>query len=89
MTKILLLAWVTLREALRQKLAVNLLLFALLLIAGSITLSELTFGEQHRINRKITGQIPAPFIAVPATAKMRQRTVQGFVCKHKLNLPGT
>lgn len=49
MTKILLVGWVTLREALRQKLAVNLLFFAVLLIAASITLSSLTFGEQHRI----------------------------------------
>jgi ABC-type transport system involved in multi-copper enzyme maturation permease subunit len=48
-TKILLVAWVTLREALRQKLAVNLLFFAVLLIVASITLSSLTFGEQHRI----------------------------------------
>jgi ABC-type transport system involved in multi-copper enzyme maturation permease subunit len=49
MTKILLLAWVTFREALRQKLAVNLLLFAVLLIAASVTLSTLTYGEQFRI----------------------------------------
>lgn len=49
MTKIFLVAWVTLREALRQKLAVNLLFFAVLLIAASIVLSSLTYGEQHRI----------------------------------------
>jgi ABC-type transport system involved in multi-copper enzyme maturation permease subunit len=47
--KIAAIAWVTVRDALRQKLAVNLLLFALLIIAASITLSELTFGEQYRI----------------------------------------
>ncbi len=46
---ILLIAGLTTREALRQKLAVNLLLFAVLLIAASITLSSLTFGEQFRI----------------------------------------
>ncbi len=49
MTKIPAIAWVTVRDALRQKLAVNLLVFALLLIAGSIVISELTFGEQYRI----------------------------------------
>lgn len=49
MSKVLSIAWVTLREALRQKLAVNLLLFALLVIVASIVVSELTFGEQYRI----------------------------------------
>jgi ABC-type transport system involved in multi-copper enzyme maturation permease subunit len=49
MTSILAIARVTVRDALRQKLAVNLLFFALLLIAASITVSELTFGEQYRI----------------------------------------
>jgi ABC-type transport system involved in multi-copper enzyme maturation permease subunit len=42
-------AWVTVRDALRQKLAVNLLVFALFIIAVSIVVSELTFGEQYRI----------------------------------------
>jgi Cu-processing system permease protein len=49
MTKIVAIASVTLRDALRQKLAVNLLLFALLVMAASIVISELTFGEQYRI----------------------------------------
>ena len=49
MNAIAAIAWVTFRESLRQKLAVNLLVFALLLIAGSITVSQLTFGEQYRI----------------------------------------
>jgi Cu-processing system permease protein len=42
-------AALTVRDALRQKLAVNLLVFALVLIAVSLVLSELTFGEQYRI----------------------------------------
>lgn len=54
MTRILALALVTLREALRQKLAVNLLLFALLVMSGSIVISELTFGEQYRIIADLT-----------------------------------
>jgi ABC-type transport system involved in multi-copper enzyme maturation permease subunit len=49
MTKIAALAGLTVRDALRQKLAVNLLVFALLVISASIVLSELTFGEQYRI----------------------------------------
>ncbi|HYD54522.1 MAG TPA: ABC transporter permease subunit, partial [Gemmatimonadaceae bacterium] len=49
MRNVFAIAGVTLRDALRQKLAVNLLLFALLVIAASITLSKLTFGEQYRI----------------------------------------
>ena len=54
MNRILALALVTLREAIRQKLAVNLLLFALLTMAGSIVISELTFGEQYRIIADLT-----------------------------------
>lgn len=42
-------ASLTVREATRQKIAANLLVFALVLIAGSVVLSELTFGEQYRI----------------------------------------
>jgi Cu-processing system permease protein len=48
-TKIAAIAAVTFRDALRQKLAVNLLVFALLIMAASIVLSQLTFGEQYRI----------------------------------------
>lgn len=42
-------ASVTLREALRRRLQVNLLLFAILLILGSLVASSLTVGETHRI----------------------------------------
>lgn len=49
MTKVAPIALVTIREALRQKLAVNLLVFAVVVLAASITLSQLTFGEQYRI----------------------------------------
>jgi Cu-processing system permease protein len=49
MPNVFAIAIVTLRDALRQKLAVNLLLFALVVIAASTTLSKLTFGEQYRI----------------------------------------
>jgi ABC-type transport system involved in multi-copper enzyme maturation permease subunit len=39
----------TAREALRERLLYNLLIFALLLIGGSLTISQLTLGEQYRI----------------------------------------
>jgi ABC-type transport system involved in multi-copper enzyme maturation permease subunit len=48
-TKIASIAAVTFREALRQKLAVNLLVFTVAILAASITISSLTFGEQYRI----------------------------------------
>jgi len=47
--KIVALAGVTLREALRRKVQVNLLLFALFLVVASLVLSSLTIGEMHRI----------------------------------------
>ncbi|GEJ55658.1 ABC transporter permease [Anaeromyxobacter diazotrophicus] len=43
------LAGLTFRESMRQKLAVNLLIFALLLIGASVVISQVTFGEQYRI----------------------------------------
>jgi len=46
---VLSIASVTLREALRRRLQVNLLLFALLLILVSLVASSLTIGEMHRI----------------------------------------
>jgi len=49
MKTVLALTTVTIREALRQKLAVNLLVFALALVSASFTISKLTFGEQYRI----------------------------------------
>jgi ABC-type transport system involved in multi-copper enzyme maturation permease subunit len=47
--KVLALAAVTVREALRRKVQVNLLLFALFLVVASLVLSSLTIGEMHRI----------------------------------------
>lgn len=47
--KVVALAAVTIREALRRKVQVNLLLFALLLVVMSLVLSSLTLGEMHRI----------------------------------------
>jgi ABC-type transport system involved in multi-copper enzyme maturation permease subunit len=49
MKRILAVAAVTVREALRRKVQVNLLLFALLLVIVSGVASSLTLGEMHRI----------------------------------------
>lgn len=80
MTKVLSIAWITLREALRQKLAVNLLLFALLVIVASIVVSELTFGEQYRIiadlclsSAQLFGTLIAVFIGAGLVAGDVQR----------------
>jgi Cu-processing system permease protein len=39
----------TVREAVRERLLHNLLIFAVLLVVGSLTISQLTVGEQFRI----------------------------------------
>jgi ABC-type transport system involved in multi-copper enzyme maturation permease subunit len=82
MKSVLAIAVVTVREALRQKLAVNLLLFALLVIAGSIVLSELTFGEQYRIiadlalsSAQVFGTLIAVFLGAGMVAGDVQRRV--------------
>ncbi|HET8539352.1 MAG TPA: ABC transporter permease subunit [Anaeromyxobacter sp.] len=46
---VLAIASVTLREALRRRLQVNLLLFAILLVVASLVASSLTIGHTHRI----------------------------------------
>lgn len=87
--KILSIAWVTLREALRQKLAVNLLVFALLLISASIVLSTLTFGEQYRIivdlaftSAQIFGTLIAVFLGAGLVAgDVQRRTLYPIIAK--------
>jgi ABC-type transport system involved in multi-copper enzyme maturation permease subunit len=89
MTKVLLLGWVTFREALRQKLAVNLLLFAVLLIAASVTLSTLTYGEQFRIisdlaltSAQLFGTLIAVFLGAGLIAgDVERRTLYPIVAK--------
>ncbi len=49
MRAILVIAGVTVREVLRRKVQVNLLIFGSLVILSSLMLSQLTIGEQHRI----------------------------------------
>lgn len=89
MNRILALASVTLREALRQKLAVNLLLFALLVIAGSVVISELTFGEQYRIiadlslsSAQLFGSLIAVFLGAATVAgDVRTRVLYPILAK--------
>jgi ABC-type transport system involved in multi-copper enzyme maturation permease subunit len=89
MTKVLSLAGVTIREALRQKLAVNLLVFALVLVAASYTLSMLTFGEQYRIivdialsAMEVFGTLIAVFLGASLVARdVEGRTVYAIIAK--------
>lgn len=89
MTKILALGAVTIREALRQKLAVNLLVFALALVAASFTLSELTFGEQYRIianigltAMEVFGTLIVTFLGAGVVAReIERKTVYPVITK--------
>jgi ABC-type transport system involved in multi-copper enzyme maturation permease subunit len=83
------LAWVTVREALRQKLAVNLLVFATALVAASLVLSSLTFGEQYRVianiglsAMEVFGTLIAVFLGAGLVAgDVQRRTVFPIVAK--------
>ena len=89
MTKIVALAGVTIREALRQKLAVNLLVFAVALLGASYILSTLTFGEQYRIivdiglsAIEIFGTLIAVFLGAGLIAHdVERRTVYPIIAK--------
>jgi Cu-processing system permease protein len=82
-------AKVTVREALRQKLAVNLLVFAVALVAGSLLLSTLTFGEQYRIivdialtGMEVFGTLIAVFLGAGLVARdVERRTVYPIIAK--------
>ena len=89
MTSIAAIAWLTVRDALRQKLAANLFVFALLLIAASFTISELTFGEQYRIIADVTlssaqlfGTLIAVFLGAGIVAgEIQRRTLYPVLAK--------
>lgn len=89
MTKIAAIASVTVRDALRQKLAVNLLVFALLIISASIVLSQLTFGEQYRIisdlaltSAAVFGTLIAVFVGAGLVAgDVQRRTLYPIIAK--------
>jgi ABC-type transport system involved in multi-copper enzyme maturation permease subunit len=89
MTNTMTLAWVTFREAVRQKLAVNLLVFAVALVSASFVISTLTFGEQYRIIVDIGlsametfGTLIAVFLGSALVAgDVQRRTVYPIVAK--------
>jgi len=88
-TNVLTLAWVTVREALRQKLAVNLLVFAVALVSASFIISTLTFGEQYRVivnigltAMEVFGTLIAVFLGAGLVAgDVQRRTVYPIVAK--------
>lgn len=80
--RVLAVASVTLREALRRKLQVNLLLFALLLLVVAAVVSSLTLGEMHRIAADLgltameaMGSLIAVFLGAGAIAGDVERRV--------------
>ncbi len=83
------LAIVTVREALRRKLAVNLLVFAVALVTASFVISTLTFGEQYRVivsialsAMEIFGTLIAAFLGSALVAgDVERRTVYPIVAK--------
>jgi len=87
--KIAAIAQVTVREAIRQRLAVNLLVFALALVAASLTISALTFGEQYRIivdlglsAMEIFGTLIATFLGAGLIARdVERRSVYPIITK--------
>ncbi|OFX24674.1 MAG: hypothetical protein A2V77_15745 [Anaeromyxobacter sp. RBG_16_69_14] len=89
MTKLLAISGVTIREALRQKLAVNLLVFALALVAASFMLSTLTFGEQYRVivdiglsAMEVFGTLIAVFLGAGLIARdIERRTLYPIIAK--------
>jgi ABC-type transport system involved in multi-copper enzyme maturation permease subunit len=82
MKKTLAIAATTVREALRERLLHNLLVFAVLLVIGSLTISQLTLGEQFRIvanigtsATQVFGTLIAVFLGVGlVTRELDRRT---------------
>lgn len=89
MRKIAAIALVTVREALRQKLAVNLLVFAVALLGASYTISTLTFGEMYRIivnlglsAMEVFGTLIAAFLGAGLVARdVERRSLYPIITK--------
>ncbi len=87
--KVLTIAAVTLREALRRKVQVNLLLFGLFMVAASYVISTLTLGEMHRVISDIglssmtaIGCLLAAFLGASSIAgDLERRTVHSIAAK--------
>lgn len=70
----------TVREAVRERLLHNLLIFAVLLVIGSLTISQLTVGEQFRIianmgtsATQVFGTLIAVFLGVGLVSREMDR----------------
>jgi ABC-type transport system involved in multi-copper enzyme maturation permease subunit len=70
----------TIREALRERLLYNLLVFAVILIASSLTISQLTVGDQYRIiadvsasSTQVFGTLIAVFLSVALVSRELDR----------------
>jgi len=87
--KVLAVAGVTVREALRRKVQVNLLLFGVLLVVASYLLSTLTLGVRHRMiadlglaSMRFIGTLLAVFLGAGLIAgDVERRVVYPIVAK--------
>ncbi|BDG04290.1 ABC transporter permease [Anaeromyxobacter oryzae] len=90
MGKTLAIAATTVREALRERLLHNLLVFAVLLVIGSLTISRLTLGEQYRIIANIgtsATQVFGTLIAVFLGVGLVTREIDRRTCYPVLARP--
>jgi ABC-type transport system involved in multi-copper enzyme maturation permease subunit len=78
--KTLAIAGTTVREALRERLLYNLVVFAVLLVVSSLTISQLTLGEQFRIianmgtsATQVFGTLIAVFLGVGLVSREMDR----------------
>jgi ABC-type transport system involved in multi-copper enzyme maturation permease subunit len=87
--KLLAVAGVTIRELLRRKVQVNLLLFGVLLLLASSVVSQLTLGEMHRIlsdlgltAMELIGTLLAAFLGASLVAgDVERRVVHAVIAK--------
>jgi ABC-type transport system involved in multi-copper enzyme maturation permease subunit len=90
MTRALTIAAITVREALRERLLHNLLVFAVLLVIGSLTISQLTLGEQSRVIADIgtsATQVFGTLIAVFLGVGLVSREIDRRTCYPALARP--
>lgn len=89
MYKILIIAYNTFREAIRDKILYNLLVFALIIILGGYLLSTLTLGEQGKIildlglgSMNIFGVLIAIFVGIGLVNKeIERKTIYTIIAK--------
>jgi ABC-type transport system involved in multi-copper enzyme maturation permease subunit len=89
-TRTLAIAGTTVREALRERLLHNLIVFAVLLVVGSLTISQLTLGEQFRIIANIgtsATQVFGTLIAVFLGVGLVTREIDRRTCYAALARP--